>query len=84
MTSGLIAQLTSGSDDEAADTKQIVDGRIRALLVQTQQRHPLILQKCFESAMAEDSSEKEALEQALLSLSLVRTMSSFILAAALT
>ena len=78
VTSELIAQLTSESDDETVETKQIVDGRIRALLVQIQQRHPLILHKCFESAIAEDSSDKEALEQALLSLSLVRTTSSFI------
>ncbi|THH26927.1 hypothetical protein EUX98_g7265 [Antrodiella citrinella] len=78
VTSSLITQLTRSSGVVSDETKPVVDGRTRALLVQAQQRHPDILQKCFDRAMTEDAENKEALEQALLSLSLVRSNVVFI------
>ncbi|KAH8084910.1 armadillo-type protein [Cristinia sonorae] len=69
-TSSLIAQIVSVGQDGATGQKGVVEGRARALLVQIQQRHPSILQKCFDDALEGDETSKEALQQALLSLSL--------------
>ncbi|TCD67119.1 snoRNA-binding rRNA-processing protein utp10 [Steccherinum ochraceum] len=66
--SGLIHVLISENEDEEAH--QVVKDRARAVLVQIQQRHPVILQQVFDDIMSGESADKNVLEQALLSLSL--------------
>ena len=64
LTNALIAQSAAAQQDDGA-----VLSRIRALLVHIQQRHPDLLQACFEVAILDAGENKNALEQLLISLS---------------
>lgn len=75
ITTTLVASLLwvfTSSVNQDEERKHVAHGHSRAILVQLQQRYPTIVQKCFEGAIESDAENKAALEQILLSLSLVR------------
>lgn len=66
ITASLLSTLIS--HEGAASTELPL--RIRSILVHIQQRYPDLLQKAFDETLQTDSEKKDALEQALLSLSM--------------
>jgi U3 small nucleolar RNA-associated protein 10 len=64
LTANLTAQTISIQEGNG-----VIAARCRALLVHVQQRHPDLLQACFQTALADSEGHKDVLEQLLISLS---------------